>query len=188
MSCERWQELVALDAGGDLPEAEVPALKAHLVGCERCAALASELRALVSDLGRLRATSTDAEAAAEVRAAVLRAVAGERLRRLVGPTWWLAAAALLAAAGVGLWVGSGREPDARRPVVEGRAPTVAPVPSAVEARPPTAQAAPGPAAGARIALARPRKREVAVEPVLVKVVTSDPDVVFYLVRAQGSGT
>lgn len=187
MSCERWRELVALDAGGDLPEADVPPLKAHLAGCESCAALASELRALVGDLGELRAASIDAETAVEVRAAVLRAVAGERVRRRLVPTWWLAAAALLAAVGVALWVGSGREPDPQRPVLEGRAPTVAPVHPAVEARPTVAQAAPGPAAGARIAAARPRKREVAAEPVLVKLVTGDPDVVFYLVREQRSG-
>lgn len=187
MSCERWQELVALDAGGDLPRTEVPALAAHLAGCASCAALAAELRALVGRLGELRAASADAEVTADVRAAVLRAVAGDRVRRRVVPTWWLAAAALLGAIGIGLWVGTRPGPTVHTPVAERRIQTATPAPAAAGPAPGRVTPELPPTLPARVAAAPPERCAAAVEPVLVKLVTTDPDVVFYLVPEQRSG-
>ncbi len=101
MSCERFEEAVALEAAGELGGAEREALLAHLEGCAPCREELAGTRAL---LGALRDASPrlpperEARFAASTRAAAeaARDARRRRARFLVPAGFALAAAAALA--------------------------------------------------------------------------------------------
>lgn len=105
MSCERWEERIALDVGGDLPDTEAAALARHLRGCPECRRLAEDMAASQRDVRRHSAPPFDAEILARIRAGVherLDSRRGAIVRRPRAAARWLPLAAGLALV-VGLW-------------------------------------------------------------------------------------
>ena len=98
MSCPQWEERIALLVGGDLEVADAPAIEAHVKACTSCADLA---RALAADRDLLVVPPPAVfhvdfvSMRREIRSGIIR----ERRRRIVA-TMVMAAAALLAVAGI----------------------------------------------------------------------------------------
>ncbi len=176
MSCHKYQKMTALHVAGDLPEAKVPRLEEHLGGCPACRSLAEELRASQSALEALRGEPVEEAALEQVRQRVLARIAteGQPARRL---GWAYALAAGLAVVAVGaLWN------VAYRPAPHAPQPAVAVVPR---------QAGPAPAESDKTGVLPHRAPRVkrpapAAEPLLVKLITDDPEVIIYwLIEKKG---
>lgn len=171
MNCRNWEERLALYAGGDLLPDEAAEAARHVADCPGCQMFVSGLQ---ESLGALREMHDDSIATADL--AVVRArVMGElRQDRRVWwrPLWVFGLAAAAAVIGVAI---------ALRPL-----PPVAPMPT-VAIAPPAAPVWQPPA----IRTVRHRRRPAAVArpvvahaqpsgpPIVVKMVTDDPDVVIY---------
>jgi len=163
MNCTGWEERIALHAEGDLPQQEQAAAEQHLVECPDCREFLKELK---QSLGALRAAHAEplkAAAFTVVRARVLAQIGHDR-----GRAWrlgWIGALALTAAVLVTLFL-----------------PRQVPPPKMVAA--PPVQLAIVPPAPVISPLATPlprRKRRTAPrpEPLVVKLITDDPEVVIY---------
>jgi anti-sigma factor RsiW len=201
MTCERFEPLLALHVEGDLPEGEAAALEAHLSTCGTCRAFADAVRDSQQALKDLAEERLDPAALAAVRSSVRQALDGGRgvpMRRLP-PAWAVAAAAVVALVAILLgWRSAGvhTPPVAERPVVP-------PAPSATPAvgSPPSAPRV----AAADTESPRPRGRAprgvkdppqdrrplpvaaTAESTLLLKLVTSDPDIVIYWLVDQNGG-
>ena len=107
MSCPKFENEVALFAGGDLPAGRRARVESHLRECAACRTLADDLRAEQALLGELRDDPLEDALAdtmvARVHHRVLAEVgrAGDGRRRVLVPLLAFAAALLLAA--VLLW-------------------------------------------------------------------------------------
>jgi anti-sigma factor RsiW len=174
MSCHKYQKMTALHVAGDLPEAKVPRLEEHLGGCPACRSLAEELRASQSALEALRGEPVEEAALEQVRQRVLARLAAEgQPRRHFG--WAYALAAGLAVV-VAVWSVSHRP----APEVPQRAVVAAP-----------REARPGPVAKNKTGVLPHRAPRVkrpapAAEPLLVKLITDDPEVIIYwLIEKKG---
>jgi len=173
MSCPDWEEKIALQVEGDLAAAEV---ERHLESCAPCRDFAEGLR---QSLGMLREAHreplADADFAA-VRARVLERVQVKR-RWIWWPAW--AGAAAVAALVGWLWL----SPASQAPPEAGQRPAP-PVIAQVSAPAPVmaqAEQAPRKHRGRRRAPVPPP-----TEPLVVKLITDDPDVVIYwIVDPQG---
>jgi anti-sigma factor RsiW len=172
MNCKDWEERIALSAGGDLDPALEAEVRQHLAECAGCRGLAGSIE---DSLTLLRSAHEEPIAAghyAAVRARVLDRVARERRpwRRWV---WAAGLAAGLAVAGVFLAMRSAEKPKvfvaAVRPRVAQEVPVrpVEPVAATVPARRPRPR---------RTVAPRPPQP---VEPLVVKLITNDPNVVIY---------
>ena len=165
MNCTDWEERLALYAGGDLGPGEAAEVERHLADCAGCQLFASGLKESLRWLADAHEEAPAPAHFAAVRARVLAQL--ERERR---PFWrraWVYGFAAVAAMAVLL--------------------AVAWRPSRWEVPPPPEVAmvhAPAPA----VSLSRPRavavRRKPRVkagpgEPVLVRVITDNPDVVIY---------
>ena len=167
MNCRDWEERIALQAEGDLPEPEVPDTERHLAECGECRKYAQDVR---SSLAVIRAAHEEPLAPAHfatLRARVLEQLPGQRRQ----PWRWAWIGALVAAAAVVVVLALPRQVELPRIAVT---PPPAPL---VE---PVAPAAAEPIAPKRPAHVRrqPRPRPPA-EPLMVKLITDDPDVVIY---------
>jgi Putative zinc-finger len=169
MSCGDWEDRIALYAGGDLGPADAQALEGHLAECAGCQLLLSGLR---ENLGWLRdAHDEPVEAAhfAAVRARVL-AKLEPRGRERWRYAWLYAMAVAAVVLVVAVWP--------RPPRI-----LVLPMPPAPAAA--VAQVVRAPVARAIQATHRKRARRVVGEPeekagpLLVELVTDDPDIVIY---------
>ncbi|MGB9457799.1 MAG: zf-HC2 domain-containing protein [Bryobacteraceae bacterium] len=101
MSCARWEERVALFAGGDLETSEADAVERHLSKCAACSALAADLRLELDGLREVHAEPLVAAHYAAVRERVLAELAKPPQRRVA---WaWAAGLAVAAAAWV-VWL------------------------------------------------------------------------------------
>jgi hypothetical protein len=177
MNCERWEKMAALAVEGDLPDDELPELERHLAGCPDCRDFANELydtQAALHDLGQ---ETIGPEAYREVREAVLRRIGD---RQSDWRMWYAIAAALVLAAVLG-----GLEWTRHRPVERPANVAVKPQ-SQREATPiaPTAVVHRAAhrrrrGAGPVIRAAAPPQRQQNEEPLLVKLVSDDPDVIIY---------
>lgn len=176
MNCKDWEERVALHVGGDLAAADAAAVDRHLAECAGCHMLWAGIK---ESLEMLQGAHAEAEAPG-----IYTAVRGRVLAELaVRNVWWRRgwfvslAPAVLAAAVVAMVVGLANWPG---PKVEMPPPrVVAVIPPA-----PSAQAL-------RAVLARPlphKPRVVAAEqagkpqprqPLMVRLVTDDPNVIIY---------
>jgi hypothetical protein len=195
--------LISLAVGGDLDDRRAERLERHLESCAACRLFADELRTSLDALQRLDSEATPSPAIGSVRGEVL---TGLRTRR--SSFAWMPAGQHLAAIGAiavmlvvaAVLVRQGGDPP-RPSVAERMAPPSIPtapperVPSptaqprindSVEAEAPTASPAiHNPPL--RIARAdRPStdldikpRRSASIEPMTVKILTSDPDVVIY---------
>ena len=164
MNCIDWEERIALYAGGDLAPAEAEAVKLHVAECGGCQLLLSGLRQSLETVREAHGELPDAAHFAAVRARVL-----AELERGPNRRWrWMWAPAMAAAAMALLMALWPRPPQS----------LVLPLPPAPAAAPPEiAKAVP-----VRHA---PRPRKLAAklrepsEPLVVKLLTDDPDVVIY---------
>jgi hypothetical protein len=168
MNCAKWKIDIALYAGGDLPAKRLARTVAHLEACAGCRALADELRVGQTLLSELRDEPLEDMMAANVRRRVLarlpieEAGAARRYWR-----WALAAAVVLPLALMLPWRTEKQAPLAR---VKQAPPQVAEAPSAtlnaVNVRRPVVH---------RHHRAKPQPGE----PLLVQLVTDDPNIVIY---------
>lgn len=192
MSCERYEEKIALAAGGDLDAGEQRRLDRHLAYCPACRAFAEEMRQSRGAVRRLARVPIGDEVFARVRAGVFERAAAEAEKRRLPPRWLAAAAVLVVALGAALWQLRRGAPEPR--IVERTSPPVAGsmeppsehealgAPPAVDSpsavadleTPPPPEA---PTAGA--AAPPPAAPPPAAEPLVIRWVTDDPDVVIY---------
>ena len=166
MKCSMDETLLALYAGGDLPEREARKVEAHLRSCPACRELAEVLTASQAALHSLRDEVLDASRLAEVRRRVMDRVGSARPAWVYAFRWWQAVPVGLAAA-VLVFVLYPR-------------PEIPPPPA-----PPVVAEAPPPEVPKPVPV-RPMAAEPPQEPLLVKMFTDDPDVVIYwLIEPKG---
>jgi len=202
MNCREWEERIALHAGGDLPPMEAAAVDRHAAECAACQALLSGLRQTADVLRAAHSEPVDSAHYAAVRARVLSELARRRKPRWAYAVLATAAMLLL----VAVW------PRARRVVVS---PRPQPVPVAQALMPPVSVfggAAPlvrgtpwvrrprpdasgvtrkgGPGGPPQTRGSAPplqqAEPETAAQPLVVKLITDDPDVVIYWI-SEGKG-
>ena len=183
MNCTEYEEQIGLYVEGDLTVPETAELEQHLASCHGCSEFAAELRESQSALKQLSLPAPGPE----FRRGVIDELRGRRDR------WrWLAAAAALILMMSAGW---------RVLNDERSSPQVASAPAAVTAKTPVGQAGGPPLL--RQAANRPKravrkpppklKREEvllarSIEPVVVKMLTGDPDVViFWLMDGKEKG-
>jgi len=197
VTCESRETLIALRVEGDLEPAEVARLEAHLAACARCRDFAEELTRSQEALKELADTELDPAVLAAVRCRVRESL--DRPRRSSVPTWALTAAAAVAI--VALLVARRTDtPPAATATLETR-PTEVPTATAIASVAPPRLASterapmpstprltrrpPGPARRPTMTLEPPLPAapDGAAEgtPAVVKLTTSDPDVVIYWV-------
>ncbi len=106
MSCRRYEEWLALEAGGDLPPEKAAELARHMSECGNCRRAAEELRASLAALRAFHRSPVAEERLDAARATVLAELrtgrASSAWRRLVTPQWlaprWAAAGLAMALA------------------------------------------------------------------------------------------
>jgi anti-sigma factor RsiW len=163
VNCTEWEERIALHAEGDLPQQERPAAEQHLGECPNCRKFLEELK---QSLGALRAAHAEPPAASAftvVRAQVLAEIGQPRGR--AGWLGWIGASAAAAAVLATLLV--------PRPVPPPKIAAAPPVPVAI------VPAAPVIAPPATPVPRRKRRTRPRPEPLVVKLITDDPNVVIY---------
>ncbi len=169
MSCERYEEMIALAAGGDLDAGDARRLDHHLSSCAGCRSFAEEMRHSQRAVRELARSPIGDEVLARVRAGVLARMAEEPAARgavfrgpayRVPPRWLAAAAVLLVVLGAAVWrLGPGG------PAVE--APSAPRIADAADPVRDEARIAEPPIAEPHIAephIAEPRIEEPVVEP------------------------
>ena len=170
--CKQWQERIALAAGGDLSGAEQAVLDRHLAGCPPCAA---ELAAVQQSLEVL--VEAHREPLGESHFAAVRARVMAQIERRRNPRWqWaaaLAAAALLLTTTI--WHTPGHNGHKKIAAPASPPPGAAVVHAAVPPFP-AHRSLRHPVRRARAVEGPP---EVPPEPVVVKLLTDDPNVVIY---------
>lgn len=191
MNCRNWEERLALYAGGDLPKDEAAEVERHLGECPGCQLFSSGLKESQELLQELHREPLAPAHFAAVRARVLAEL--ERGRRPFWRRGWvLGFAAVAAALLVAPAVLRRDVPPVRSLLAPGRRPTPKSPEVAMEHQP--AGSAGGLAAGVlvppgtpltqrvpRIATHQRRARPKAQlgEPVLIRMVSDNPDVVIY---------
>ncbi len=164
MTCPEWEARIALAVEGDAPAGEV---EAHLAACPGCREFAEELRASQSAFKELREEAVDQAMLDAIRGRAMAAIAAAAPRRPA--RWWWALAPAAAAVAI-LLVMIMRVPEPRAPAGGFRGAGFSP----------RGASAPLPASRAE-ARPRPKGRPTSGrrEPLLMKIVTDDPDVVIY---------
>ncbi len=173
MNCRRFEELFALHVEGDLPERKRRAVDEHMAGCEACRDFAARLEASQRAVKDLRDEAVDAEALEEIRGRVLARIAADAPAPRFSWRFAYAAAAVLAVAAV-VWV-SRRAPEPPPPL---------PRPVASMPAPALPEAVPKPPVRRAVRKPRPVPKP-RPEPLLVKLETSDPNVVIYWIVESG---
>jgi anti-sigma factor RsiW len=170
MNCRQIEREIALYVEGDLPGRKQRQVGEHLAACGRCRDLVAGLEASQAMVKSLRGDEADDASLDEIRARVMANLRAEPQPRRSWRWAYAAAAALALVAVTWLFRPQYTPPELPRPVI-----AVPPVPSlaALPHRP--AQA-----------VRRRRPRPVpalhgqrSAEPLVVKLETSDPDVVIY---------
>jgi hypothetical protein len=205
MNCSRWRRLAALAAGEDLNPAQEAGLTAHLEACASCRKLHRELRRDLDHLRALDAAGIGTGEPASVRGAVMTRI--EKRRPAFGmpvPSHLAAAVAvvlLVGTLGVLRWRG-GDSGGTRRPEIAETTSAAEVVPSALAPPDPVPETAPGTSVPEVTTAGRitreprsPRskspdpltpQRVAAAEPMTMKILTDDPEVVIYwIVEAKG---
>lgn len=189
MNCRDWEERLALYAGGDLPKDEAFEVERHLGECPGCQLFSSGLKESQEMLQELHREPLSRAHFAAVRARVLAEL--ERGRRPFWRRGWVLGFAAVATA---LLVAAAVLPPVRSLLAPGHRPT--PKPPVVASEHPSAGGA-GLAAGVlvpavdqgtpvprRVPHRPPHPRHAQSkaepgEPVLIRMVSDDPDVVIY---------
>jgi hypothetical protein len=164
MTCEKYEPLIALYVERDLDDTSC--VQSHLTECAACRELLEDLKVSQTALKAWATEPIDPALLNAVRAGVLARTGAKR--RLV---WPLVAALAAGAAWLALWA-----PAPSKPAPSAQSP-------AKRVRVETVRALERPAAPIR---RRKRKKAVKTEPLVVKMLTSDPDVVIiWLVDQKG---
>jgi anti-sigma factor RsiW len=164
MNCFDWEERIALYAGGDLAPAEVQAVERHVAECAGCRLLLSGLRESLSLVREAHIEGVDAAHFAAVRARVL-----AELERGPARRWRFGWVYALAAAAVVILVAMWPRPEQRMVVAMPPAP----------AAPAVARAVLPPRHYRRPVVKPVARPEEPAEPMVVKLLTNDPNVVIY---------
>ena len=177
MSCTKFESLIALYVESDLPEREQRLVEAHLESCSGCREFAADIRESQIALKELRIEFVGESVLQDVRAEVLNRLSVPR--KTVAWPRYAVAAMLLVSLGAGwLW----RARTAAPPEVQPKAAVIAPPPLA--AIPATRQRL-------RITRVSRHRRQSAPgfqpEPLVVKMMTDDPQVVIYWLVSQNGG-
>lgn len=176
MNGDAFEPLIALYVGADLPDRDIPRVEQHLAVCPDCRQLLEDLQASQAALRELGSEVVDPAMLTAVRSGVL-GVIGDRRRRV----WpWVAGFAAAAALVTALLV------TPRKPIEQPQPPQIArvPVPERVE----TARVVEEPVVLRRKRVARRAPPPVWKEeqPLVVKMLTDDPDIVIiWLVDQRG---
>jgi anti-sigma factor RsiW len=164
MNCVEWEERIALYAGGDLVPAEAQAVERHVSECAGCQVLLNGLRESLALVRDAHVEPMEAAHFAAVRARVLAELESAPARR-----WRFAWIGAMAAAAAVLLMALWPRSELRLAM---------PMPQ-VQAAPAVARTVPTPH---RKVVAKPRPPqpvEEAAEPMVVKLLTDDPNVVIY---------
>ena len=171
MNCKDWEEKIALAAGGDLEPHDAAAVEAHLEQCAGCRRFSEAVRWSLATLREAHQEPVAAAHFAAVRSQVLERLE-RRPRRVTWPVW---AAGLAAAVALLLMLFPGR----RAPVRSSPAPPPPPL-QVAETDPNPAPVPVPPPVGRKVRTRRVRKTQPpAAGPLMVQLVTDDPDVVIY---------
>ena len=120
MSCRRYEEWLALEAGGDLPPEKAAELSRHMSECGNCRRAAEELRASQAALRAFHRSPVEEQRLDAARAAVLAELrtgsASSAWRRWVTPQWlaprWaVAGLAMVLAVTITFWNSRSADPD-----------------------------------------------------------------------------
>jgi anti-sigma factor RsiW len=178
MNCERYQNWAALAASGDLAIRERRSLEEHVQTCEECRLCVAEFAALSNDLAALRDPEIDPAVYAAIRRNVRTRLPDVRPRVIPGWLTWPAAAVAIA-----LLILLLRHPTPPLPVVVAtRPPAVPPSPARVVPAIETVRKH----TSVRKHRVRLAKKEEPAQPLVVKMLTDDPNVVIiWLVDKQG---
>ena len=126
MSCRRYEEWLALEAGGDLPPEQAAELSRHMSECGNCRRAAEELRASQAALRAFHRSPVEEQRLDAARAAVLAELrtgsASSAWRRWVTPQWlaprWaVAGLAMVLAVTVAFWNSRSADPDQQEKIV-----------------------------------------------------------------------
>ena len=173
MNCVDWEERIALYAGGDLAPAEAPAVEGHVAECAGCQLLLSGLRESMGLLREAHADPVEEAHLAAVRARVLSELErGANRRWRLGWVYAMAVAAMVLLMAV--WPRS-----SKRVAV-----TVPPAPVVAVAQVPRAEPLlPDPQRYGVVEFDEKFKAvsvaEKPAEPLVVKLLTDDPNVIIY---------
>ncbi|HUJ23702.1 MAG TPA: zf-HC2 domain-containing protein [Bryobacteraceae bacterium] len=182
MSCAEYELLIALYVEGDLPAGEADAIEAHLESCHRCREVAAELGESQAALKALRADSVENQVFQDIRREVLRRLPATRAT-VVWPKYAIAATLVMALFAGWLWH---LRPAASLPAASLEVRPIAPLISA----PPVAPARAQQAVASLPRLRKHHRHTVPAfksEPLLVKMLTDDPQVVIYWLIDQNGG-
>ena len=177
MTCAKFEPLIALYVESDLPEREQRLVEAHLDICPGCREFAANIRESQTALKELRIDFVEEFALQDVRAEVLNRLSVPR-KTVAWPTYAIAAMLLVSLGAGWLW----RARMAPPPEVQPKAAVIAPPPMAAI-----------PATRQRVRTTRVSKhhRQPAPvfqsEPLVVKMMTDDPQVVIYWLVSQNGG-
>jgi anti-sigma factor RsiW len=181
VNCARFETLIALDVESDLPEPEARLVAEHLEACGSCREFEAAMRQSQAALKTLRLDDVDDSVYAQVRTEVLSEIASER--KTMAWLKYAIAAALLVALAVG-WLWRTRPNATAAPHVT--AAVQLPLPPVV-----SVQAAPIHKRPVRVTRRKRRQPEpkpvFKSEPLLVKMLTDDPQVVIYWLVDQNGG-
>ena len=181
MNCVDWEERIALYAGGDLAPETAETVERHVAECAGCQVLLSGLRESLALAREVHAEAVEAAHFAAVRARVL-----AELERAPARRWRFAWGFAMAAAAAVLLLVLWPRPEPKT-VTQARVP--APVVDQSGADSPVRGGPPGPPARVSRTV-RPRRKagpggpertrgSAPPEPMVVKLLTNDPDVVIY---------
>lgn len=173
MNCDAFEPLIALYVGADLPDRDRPQVEQHLAACPDCRQLLEDLQANHAALRELGSEAVDAVMLTAVRAGVLAGI-GERRRRV----WpWVAAFAAAAALVAALVVTPRKPIEQPQPPPQVARVVVAPERVVEETVAPRRR---------RVARRRPTPPPREAQPLVVKMLTDDPDIVIiWLVDQRG---
>ncbi len=174
MNCREWEERLASYAGGDLLPPEKAAVERHLQDCAGCQLF---LSGLTESLLLLREAHGDGPAPAHcaaVRERVLAELGRPRRPWYLG-RWalGLATAALVVLMALWMWPAHRQPQPPPRSAEMASPPVPRPVVPSVESAPPRVRRAHVPRRRRPVPLAEPAR------PLVVKLVTDDPNVVIY---------
>jgi len=178
MSCDKFEPLIALYIENDLAQAEAQAVESHLAVCDACRKFGAEMRVSQEALKVLRTEFVDDPVLLQVRTEVLSA-ASHRQRVVAWPRYAIAAGLMVALLAGWMWQ---MRPRARL--------ELRPIAASVSA-PPLAATVPVPQQRTRLARVRRHRPQAAPvfksEPLVVKMITDDPQVVIYWLVDQNGG-
>jgi len=191
MRCEEYKERIALLAGGELPEREREDVERHLAECAECRELVEELGGIRGLLVELSREAAPEETLEQVRIDVRRRLANRSQRWL----WAAAAAAAAVVVAVGVeWLN--RADTVPPPPLVVRAPEAPPLLETIPA-PEVSPAPEAPVMRESASVREPVSPDVPVqkavattgprEPLVVKFLTDDPDIVIYWIAEQTGG-